>query len=157
MSNFALRFITVVIAAFSLTAFGNNGGNMVGAASQAATSKWKVGIQYQKSSNGPCNKNANTVCLSSEEYKQACDAATGINQEGIKAMAILADKETQKVVAGGNITKTSVRWNQPRNACIALAEAKGVVNGNTINRSIVGIANGFVSNGKGGLFVSRID
>jgi hypothetical protein len=121
-----------------------------------SNSKWQTGIHYSYYSSGPCSTKDNEVCITYEEYKQACDDAKGVTSSAIRMAVMLADNATKTVFEGGGIDETTVMWVPKLDACGAVLSASGIVNGNSTKKQVGGRVTSF-DYVDGQLLVSYID
>ena len=162
MSTIVLRFAAFLLIATALAACGNNlngepGSSASNVTASSASTGWVKDTQYMDNSRGSCEPSSDTVCMSAQQYQQACESATGLTQSVIKGLANSSGRETNTLVSNGNIESTDIHWDGPTSSCVAYLTAVGTVEGKSLKAHIGGKVGTFVASDDGKLLVSGID
>ena len=133
--------------------------NKSGAPQKSAESKWQKGHTYTNFSDGSCRDKDETICLTDQQYREACSAAEGVTSRAVRLLAVNAGGDEKVLLNGGDVDDTKVFWgkNYKGEGCGASVTVSGIANGNSSRKVITGRATSFVVSDKGKLLVSYID
>lgn len=120
-----------------------------------APGKWVFGYEYKYFGDGSCKDKDTEVCISFEQYQQACTAAKGVTKGATGLFKLTASAEEKALIEGGSLIADDIFFGKTH--CYAKLTYSGIYKGTSTRVQISGKATTFIKAKDGELLVSFVD
>jgi hypothetical protein len=128
--------------------------------SRSINNSLKKGSTYSFDPDDQCKPDGNYLCLSKDQYKNACLAASGLTVGAAKGFARMYGGDDE-LIENGSLDSVNFAWTLTnkypnKKLCIVTIDAHGIIDGNSKNIEVEALVYTFIKSDKGEILADTI-